>query len=100
AAVGDLPVLVRDRVLLAAVDALARRLVAEPRPEATARERELARPADPLRDLAARRDRVRVPRRRLGPAALADRPSRVPRALARRRGRLAHAVPLSRRRGD
>ena len=42
-AVDDLPAVVRDRVLLPAVDAGPRRLAAEPRPAPAARERELAR---------------------------------------------------------
>ena len=54
-----LPAVVRDRVLLAAVDARPRRVVAQPGPAATARERELDRAREHLRDAAARRGGVR-----------------------------------------
>ncbi len=83
-AVDDLRGLVRDRVLLPAVDALPRRLAAEPGPPAAARERELARPHHDLRDAAAGCARVHVPVGRVRPVALLPGQLGVPRAVAGR----------------
>ena len=57
-----LPAVLRDRMLLAALDARPRRLVAQPGPEATARERELDRTREHVRDAPARRGGVRCAR--------------------------------------
>ena len=95
---GHLPALVRDRVLLAAVDARPRRDAAEPRAAPAARERELARARDHVRDAAARRRGLRVS---LAGARPRSRPRRAPEALAlaARRGHVrvlgVHAEPAS-----
>ena len=54
-----LPAVLRDRMLLAAVDTRPRRVATQPGPEATARERELDRAREHVRDAPARRGGVR-----------------------------------------
>ncbi len=84
-AVGDLHPVVRDRVLLAPVDAVPRRVPAQPGSAAPARERQLPRAHHDLRDAPARRARLRLPVGRLGSDPLAQGQSGVPGALAGRR---------------